>query len=261
MSRIILFHGNVREAGERVRMLRRSDHEVTIYKGQGVVGMHAVRENPPDAFVIDLDRVPSLGRAVAVWLRQQKATRHVSIVFVGGDPEKVKQIRKLIPDAVYTEWKRVRSSIRSAIEHSPRDPVVPGTMDSYTGTPLDKKLGIREGSGVALLGAPAGFERALGHLPDTVRLRRQARSRSDVILLFVKSHGELSRRFPAAARCLADGGRLWIVWPKKTSGAATDLSLNAVRSFGLDAGFVDYKISKIDETWSGLCFARRNQTA
>ena len=65
------------------------------------------------------------------------------------------------------------------------------------------------------------------------------------------------RRFPAATKAMGDRGALWIVWPKKASGVATDLDGNGVREFGLTAGLVDYKIAAIDETWSGLCFARR----
>jgi len=68
---------------------------------------------------------------------------------------------------------------------------------------------------------------------------------------------ELERRFPGAARSLGEGGRLWLLWPKRTSGMQSDLGEAAVRAFGLDRGFVDYKIAAIDERWSGLCFARR----
>ncbi|MCP4662787.1 MAG: DUF3052 domain-containing protein [bacterium] len=130
-------------------------------------------------------------------------------------------------------------------------------MDGYSGTPLPKKLGIRAGSVVALLGAPAGFERKLGELPEGVRLKKQARGHADVILLFARSRANLEARFPAAARALAEGGGLWIVWPKKASGVASDLTLPAVRAFGLGSGFVDYKICAVDETFSGLLFARR----
>jgi hypothetical protein len=122
---------------------------------------------------------------------------------------------------------------------------------------LPKKLGIKPGSVVALLGAPKGFEKTLGALPDDVRLRNQARGRSNVTLLFAKSRAVLERRFPAAARALDEGGRLWLLWPKKASGVATDLNQNEVRAFGLAQSFVDFKISAIDETWSGLCFTRR----
>jgi hypothetical protein len=131
-------------------------------------------------------------------------------------------------------------------------------MASYAGTPLPKKLGIRPGSVVALLSAPAGFLKTLGGLPTGVRLKKQARGKSDVVLLFVESKKELKKRFPAAARSLQVGGRLWIAWPKQASGVATDLTQLVVRSYGLEQGFVDYKISAIDQIWSGLCFARRD---
>jgi hypothetical protein len=130
-------------------------------------------------------------------------------------------------------------------------------MDSYAGTPLPRKLGIRAGATVALLGAPPGFERTLGPLPGGASLRRDARRPAAVVLLFAASSAALARRFPTVARAVADGGRLWIAWPKRASGAATDLTQAGVRAFGLERGFVDYKISAIDATWSGLCFARR----
>jgi hypothetical protein len=128
----------------------------------------------------------------------------------------------------------------------------------YSGTPLPKKLGIKAGSVVALLGAPEGFvERTLGPLPGGATVRTDTRAAFHVAVLFVRSRADLSRRFPPAAKAMGEPGALWIAWPKKTSGVATDLDGNAVRDFGLGAGLVDYKIAAIDETWSGLCFARR----
>ena len=134
---------------------------------------------------------------------------------------------------------------------------MPGIFDSYAGTPLLKKLGITTGSIVALLGAPESFEDTLGALPDQVRLRKQARGESDIILFFVRSITDLRKRFPAAVKILKTGGRLWIVWPKKTSNIESDLTQNVVRDYGLGTGLVDYKICAIDETWSGLCFTQR----
>jgi hypothetical protein len=90
-----------------------------------------------------------------------------------------------------------------------------------------------------------------------VRIGRAARGRPGRILLFTTSRADLERRFPAASRALAEGGGLWIVWPKKASGVATDLGETEVRAFGLAAGFVDYKVCALDTTWSGLLFARR----
>jgi hypothetical protein len=153
----------------------------------------------------------------------------------------------------------VRGALRDALARPPERPVVPGTMAGYAGTPLPKKLGIGDGAVVALLGAPAGFEKTLGTLPADVRLRRDGRARAaaGVVLLFTKSRADLARRFPIAARALADRGKLWIVWPKKASGVASDLGEADIRAFGLGSGFVDYKICAVDATWSGLCFARR----
>ena len=257
MSRITLVHWNAAEAEERAARLRRLGHDVQTRWELGGARLRDLRADLPDLFVIDLSRVPSHGSAVATWLRQQKSTRHIPIVFVGGQRAKVARVRKLLPDATYTEWSQVRQALRAARQGPGSKLVVPKTMEGYSGTPLPQKLGIRAGSIVALLGAPIGFEKTLGALPEDVRLSTQARGRPDLILLFVRSRAGLARRFPAAARVLAEKGGLWIVWPKKSSGVARDLGEAEVRAFGLGAGFVDYKICAVDATWSGLKFARR----
>ncbi|HUH08241.1 MAG TPA: hypothetical protein VML96_10605 [Egibacteraceae bacterium] len=128
-------------------------------------------------------------------------------------------------------------------------------QEGYSGTPLARKLGIKAGAAVALLGAPEGF--ALTDLPDGVDVRSRAAGRLDVIVLFARSQAELARRFPAAMRVLEPAGGLWVAWPKKASGVATDLSFEVVQPRGLDAGLVDNKICAIDETWSGLRFVYR----
>jgi CheY-like chemotaxis protein len=257
MARILLVHWHVAEAETRARHLRAAGHVVVCHTQMADADIRAIRANPPDAVVIDLARVPSHGSAMGVWLRQQKATRHVPLVFVEGDPEKTQRVKAMLPDAVFTPWSRVRSALRGALKSRPQQPVRPGIMAPYAGTPLPRKLGVKAGVKIALLGAPAGFEHTLGPLPEGAALRRDTRLRADVILLFVKSRAALERGFPRAARALAEGGRLWLVWPKQASGIATDVTQNVVRAFGLERGFVDYKISAIDATWSGLCFARR----
>ncbi len=127
----------------------------------------------------------------------------------------------------------------------------------YSGTPLTKKLGIREGSRVAVVSAPDGFTRVLGPLPAGVDLRTDARGRCDVVVFFVTRRAELARRFPSFVRALQTDGGLWVSWPKKTSGVATDLGFDAVQEVGLHAGLVDNKVCAIDGTWSGLRFVRR----
>ena len=133
---------------------------------------------------------------------------------------------------------------------------VPGATDGYSGTPLPRKLGIRAGDQVLLLDAPVGFEALLAGLPKGARVVRRARS-AGVLLLFVPSAAALGARFARATAALAPKGKLWIAWPKKASGVVTDVTEPVVRAFGLANGFVDYKVCAIDETWSGLCFARK----
>jgi hypothetical protein len=121
---------------------------------------------------------------------------------------------------------------------------------------LAKKLGIREGARIAVLSPPKGFTDSLD-LPTGVQLKREARGRHDVIVFFVTRRSELTRRFPSLARALEPDGGLWIAWPKRTSGVATDLSENPIRDIGLGIGLVDNKVAAIDETWSGLRFVYR----
>jgi hypothetical protein len=131
------------------------------------------------------------------------------------------------------------------------------TTSGYSGTPLPRKLGIKAGARLAVLSPPAGFDRTLGRLPDGVQVRHQARGCVDVIVFFVTRRAELARRFPALARALEPDGGLWVAWPKKTSGVATDLVFELVQHVGLDAGLVDNKVCAIDDTWSGLRFVYR----
>lgn len=258
MARIVLLHWNEAEGAERAQILRSAGFECTcIAPRGGSADLRALRQNVPDAFVIDLSRLPSQGRAVAVELRRQKATRLAPIVFVGGAPDKLDRIRQLLPDATYAAWENIAAAVKSALANAPASPTVPSTMDFYAGTPLAKKLGIRPGAAVALLEAPEGFERRLDPLPPDVEIRRGARGRASLVLLFALSMADLRRRFTAAARLLDQGGSAWIAWPKKASGVATDLNETSVRAFGLAAGWVDYKVCAIDETWSGLLFTRR----
>lgn len=129
----------------------------------------------------------------------------------------------------------------------------------YSGTPLAKKLGIKEGHRVALLLAPEGFKDTLDGLPDDVWLGHGLRGRRDldVIVLFVTKRTPLRNRMPKAIEKLAERGGLWIAWPKKASGVETELSDAVVRELGLATGLVDNKVCAISPVWSGLRFVRR----
>ncbi len=132
-------------------------------------------------------------------------------------------------------------------------------MPGYSGTPLAKKLGIKEGHRVALLGAPAGFEDQLEGLAPGVVVTRGLRGTRpfDVIVLFAKKDAELQSSFDRARDRLEDPGGLWACWPKKSSGVATELSDGRVREIGLATGMVDNKTCAVTEVWSGLRFVVR----
>lgn len=258
MSRICLVHWNTREAARYAARLGTAGHDVTVFADpRAGTELRQVRDAPPDAFVIGLDRLPSHGRAIGQWLRDTKALRTVPLLFVGGEAEKVERVRALLPDATYTSWAKLKTGLQEAMRQPPQSPVRPGVLAGYSGTPLPRKLGIKPGAKVLLLRAPKDFETALGALPPDVQLRRAARGTGEVVLLFAPSIAALEQQFGAAERALATGGRLWIAWPKKASGVRTDVTEPQVRAFGLARGLVDYKICAIDATWSGLCFARR----
>ena len=122
---------------------------------------------------------------------------------------------------------------------------------------MPKKLGIKEGSRIALVNAPNDFESELGELPDNVEFIKRPTKSLDIILFFVLNERALVRDFAKLAARLAANGMIWIAWPKKSSGVATDLTEQRVQRIGLDAGLVDVKVCAIDDTWSGLKFVYR----
>ncbi len=256
MPRIRLINWNAAEAAERAARLAQGGLRVD-HAPLDQAGLKALRADPPDAVVIDLSRLPSHGRDLGAALRQTNATRGIPLVFVGGDPVKAARVRALLPDAVYTDWAGIQPSLMHAMAHPPPDPAVPASnLAGYSGTPLPRKLGVKPGYAVALVGAPEGFECTLGELPADVTLRRRAQGRCDLIVWFVGARRDLERR-TARYGAKAGAGGLWICWPKKASGVVSDLSEPVVREAGLARGLVDYKIASIDRTWSGLRFTRR----
>lgn len=129
-------------------------------------------------------------------------------------------------------------------------------MPGYSGTPLPKKLGIKAGFQVRLANTPADVRAKLRkELAECKTARPEAAL--DFAILFTRSRMELATEFSRMAGLLAPAGMLWVSWPKKSSGVATDLSENIVREIGLDAGLVDVKVCAVTEVWSGLKFVRR----
>lgn len=131
----------------------------------------------------------------------------------------------------------------------------------YSGTPLAKKLGIKEGHRVAVAAAPDHFPELLEPLPSGVRLLDLVKGVDpyDVLVVFVTSMEELAERFAEAMPLLDPFGGLWVAWPKQSSPLATALKGDHVRAHGLSTGLVDNKVCAIDEDWSGLRFVVRRE--
>jgi hypothetical protein len=127
-------------------------------------------------------------------------------------------------------------------------------MVGYSGTPLPKKLGIKEGSRVAILNGPAGFAATLGELPPgaTTTAKLAGKASYDVVVAFVTRRADLAPRIAAARPRLTTAGAIWIAWPKKASKMPTDMTEDVVREVALPTGLVDNKVCAIDDTWSGL---------
>ena len=128
-------------------------------------------------------------------------------------------------------------------------------MAGYSGTPLPQKLGIKQQFHVALRDVPADVQAELKSVLASCNVAKD--EPVDFAMIFVKTAGELKKHFPRFAKQLAPASMLWVSWPKKASGVATDLNENEVRKIGLEVGLVDVKVCAVNEVWSGLKFVIR----
>ncbi len=131
------------------------------------------------------------------------------------------------------------------------------TGAGYSGTSLPQKLGIKPGDRIVALGAPWKYADVVAPLPDGAAVSARTPARARFVHLFVREAAELDRRLPALDQALEDDGMIWISWPKKSSGLATDLTEDGIRRAALPLGLVDVKVCAVDEVWSGLKLVRR----
>jgi hypothetical protein len=117
----------------------------------------------------------------------------------------------------------------------------------YSGTPLPKKLGIKDDASVAILNAPPGYAKSLG-----LKVSSELKSDLDFIQLFTKSRVDLEEQLPRLRRSIKQDGMIWISWPKKSSKVPTDLTEDVIRHTAFALKLVDVKVCAVDETWSGL---------
>jgi len=254
MARVRLFHWKAEEAKELIGRLRASGHEVAY--DEKIPGLlQKIKKEMPELIVISLRRLPSHGREVATFLRGSKATRHIPIVFVDGEPEKVEGLRQLLPDAGYTSFAKLGPAIRKAMANRPETPVVPvQMMDRYGGRTTAQKMGIVAGATVGLLDPPRDYENALGAMPDGVTFQEGAAKNCAVMLWFVTDADAYASRLPLV-RALAARTKLWIVWQKGRKD--TGIGETYLRETANALGLVDYKICSVNERWSAMAFAQR----
>lgn len=192
-----------------------------------------LRQRLPDAVVIDLTRLPSHGREVGAWLRETKKTRHIPIIYVDGEPEKVERIRSVLPGAIFTSRSRLRSALQSALRKGVQNAALPPpVIVRFGGRTAAQKIGIKAGMKVAAMDAAAGYEELPGALPDEVDFYED----------------------PAKPQDLTPQTRLWIVWQK---GANKHVSYNSILKAGGEVGLSLSKLCAVNDTWSAVWLVQR----
>jgi CheY-like chemotaxis protein len=257
MKTLRLIHWNEPEARERASRLEQCGYAVEWQVRSAPNLLAELKTTTAAAFVIDLGRLPSYGRDVAVHLRRSKATRNIPIVFVGGEDAKIARVKELLPDAEYTTWADIKPSLARALARTSGTPIVPASVFApYANRPTATKLGIRPGSVLAVLHAPPEFPGMFGALPGQVTIVSRLKRDVTLAIWFLRGRRDLDARIDAVA-ARVEGFPIWIAWPKKVAGSTPDVGQQDVRRAGLAAGLVDYKICAIDATWSALLFRRR----
>lgn len=258
MKYIKYIHWDAKEAEENAKRFQGLPYQVDWSVPDGPSFFREVKTNPPVAVLIDLARLPSQGRDIALTLRKTATTRDIPIIFLDGDPVKVSKIRELLPDAMFTQREKLKGNFRTFLKNKPENPVVPESVFAgYSGKPLYKKLGIKEGMTVLLQNPPENVESILDDLPENVNIIRDKLKKQDLILWFCRSRNDLKRKIAEITSLMMDEP-VWIAWPKKSGEMNSDLTQQIVRDSGLAAGLVDYKICSIDSNWSGLLFTKRS---
>jgi hypothetical protein len=217
-----------------------------------------LRDAAPGVILIDLDRLPSHGFAVAVAIRGSKSLRAIPLVFAGGPEEKLARIRREFPDAVFTNWDAVAVAIKKAAAAPPLNPVKPMShMERYGNSYLVKKLGFKPNTTVACVAAPEDFEEQLVEIPEGVSLQTKMTAATDLAIWFVRSRRELDGVADYLGARLRNARSAWIVYPKQAGRYKVDFNLNDVRATALEAGLVDYRICSVDADWTGMLFTRK----
>jgi len=255
--KVRLFHWNASEAKQKISVLESSGFKVD-YQTNALLAFKELKKDPSAIVIIDLSRLPSQGRDIAINIRHAKVTRNIPIIFVNGDRQKVEQIKLHVPDAIYTDYSQIRNAIEGAIANPPRVKTIPKSVfEPYSRVPLAKKLEIKSCTTLALINPPVGFEKTLAPLPQDIKILNRISIEADLVMLFAENTEDLQIQLPKILDILKPNGKLWIAWQKKIREKTYSVTQEIVRKTGLALGLVDYKIARIDATWTGLLFSRR----
>jgi hypothetical protein len=257
VSRIQVIHWKAAEAGALLDACRDAGFEVDYIERDGASISRAIRANLPAAIVIDLSRLPSHGREVAVWLRGQKSTHRIPIVFVGGEAEKVQRIREILPDASYSTLSSLKTSLKAAIRLSQSNLVTPpAMMERWRWKSAVQKLGIEAHSSVSVVGPPRDFPALLGNLPEGVDFIEDGENDvacAPVTLWFIESLEALLQSL-RPIRALANRTKMWVLWKKGSDNGVNQVSICKA---AIEVGLVTYKLCAVDAHWSAMLFARK----
>lgn len=257
MTTIRLIHWKPEEAADQVRMLESAGFAVLSETPRGPSFLRNMEAEKPHVIVIDLSRLPSQGRDLAVAIRKRKGTRNIPLIFIGGAPAKVEKIKGLLPDAFFGSWEEASSLIKRAIEEGAGDVLIPNSVfAAYAGKPLASKLGVKEGSVVAIAGSPGSFVSQLEKAVSEASLVTGTDENADLTLWFVRTLKELQESLDDVVK-VSKNAPVWIAWPKRGSALESDLKQQVVRDIAMSAGMVDYKICSLDRDWSALLFTWR----
>jgi CheY-like chemotaxis protein len=251
MARVYVLHTKEEEAQPLLRSLETAGHQVQYRARASGDTVRQIRQNPPDALVIDLSRAPSHGMNYAMYFRKTKATRHVPFVFVEGDAEKVEKVKKFFPDSIYTTKAKIATALKRAIRIPQHAIVEGGYMEQWAHRSTAEKLGIKPGARVAVFDAPRDYLRVLGKLPEDVTFEEDPDEVLSLSVWFVRDPDAYAAGL-RQRRSLAGRSKLWVAWPK---GQRDGITQFVVREVALAVGLVDYKICSVNDAWSAMALA------
>ncbi len=243
-----LVHWKQAEAKPLIALLEKAGYEVHYGGEQKPIRASQLKKFDAAAAVIDLTRMPSYGK---YWAAELRATslKHLPIVFVDGDPERVERVKAALPDAAYTTRDKLARVLKALKPVA--NPVQPSRMMASTRTNA-MKMGVKTGDRVAVYDAPRDYARAIGELPEGASFVEQGTA--PVTLWFVRDTAAYRERL-CEMRGLAAKSRLWVLYPKQKKGKSSAITQFDIREAAIAVGLVDYKICSVDEIWTGIALA------